>query len=303
MRDFPSTLPRIAGPILILLLAGSTVRAIETLTLRSGNGPVGSPDPFITMLAGPLDTYMPAPLTAADFAAARGGPPASIINHHGAWIAHLPHDPVAEWISTSFNGASNGGSAVYCLPFTVGTPLIDSATLDCFFAVDNYLGGGGNQGIYINEHPLAGSTGGNFSSQHYVGPFNVGALIQPGLNHLYVVGNDVGGPGGIVFSVTLNIVEGTLAAQDQPPAFTLGQAWPNPFNPETEIAYSLSETGTARLAVHDLAGREVVVLADGLQERGEHRARFDGSSLATGVYFYTLTAGQASQTRRMLLVK
>jgi hypothetical protein len=94
-----------------------------------------------------------------------------------------------------------------------------------------------------------------------------------------------------------------VGADDQPTAFQLGEAFPNPFNPTTTLEYSLAETGAASLKVFDLSGREVATLVNGLTERGTHRVTFDAGTLPSGVYFYTLQAAGQTQTRKMLLVK
>ena len=86
-------------------------------------------------------------------------------------------------------------------------------------------------------------------------------------------------------------------------AFSLGAAVPNPFNPSTTIAYSVAQTGTASLKVYDLAGQVVATLVDGMVEAGSHSVVFDGSQLASGVYFYTLQAGDFVQSQKMVLVK
>lgn len=92
-------------------------------------------------------------------------------------------------------------------------------------------------------------------------------------------------------------------ANEQPAAFALAQNTPNPFNPTTSIAFTLAETGPARLTLHDLSGRLVATLAEGVLERGEHQISVDGSQLASGVYLYTLQAGNATASRKMVLMK
>jgi len=94
-----------------------------------------------------------------------------------------------------------------------------------------------------------------------------------------------------------------VAAVDQPRAFQLAPAFPNPFNPATTLEYSLAATGAARLSVHDLAGREVALLADGLQEAGAHQVVFDAAALPSGVYFARLEADGRVATQKLLLVK
>ena len=81
------------------------------------------------------------------------------------------------------------------------------------------------------------------------------------------------------------------------------QNYPNPFNPTTGVRYQVSEVSYVRLAVYDLLGREVAVLVNERKAPGKYELRFDGSSLASGVYVYRLTArltegGQAGRRLR-----
>ena len=85
--------------------------------------------------------------------------------------------------------------------------------------------------------------------------------------------------------------------------FSLGQNFPNPFNPTTAIGYHLPKASNAKLAVYDLLGREVAVLMDGYQTAGEHHVTFDARNLSTGVYFYRLMTGSFNVTRKMLVMK
>ncbi|MFA7332295.1 MAG: T9SS type A sorting domain-containing protein [Candidatus Delongbacteria bacterium] len=98
-------------------------------------------------------------------------------------------------------------------------------------------------------------------------------------------------------------VDETVGAVDTPRAFSLAPAFPNPFNPATTLSYTLAATGAARLAVYDLAGRQVAVLADGLQAAGTHQLNFDAAGLPAGLYLARLEADGHSQTQKLLLVK
>jgi hypothetical protein len=80
-------------------------------------------------------------------------------------------------------------------------------------------------------------------------------------------------------------------------------AFPNPFNPSTTMTYDLPKAGRVGLRVFDLLGREVAVLKDGFVEAGTHRVTFDGSMLASGIYFAQLDAGAFSQTKKLRLLK
>ena len=93
------------------------------------------------------------------------------------------------------------------------------------------------------------------------------------------------------------------AVQTEGGAPLLLQNSPNPFNPSTVIRFALPADAAVRLAVYDLLGRQVAVLIDSRLTAGNHEARFDASSLPSGVYIYQLTAGGRSLTRTMHLLK
>jgi hypothetical protein len=80
-------------------------------------------------------------------------------------------------------------------------------------------------------------------------------------------------------------------------------AFPNPFNPSTTMVYDLPKAGRVGLRVFDLLGRSVSVLADGFAQAGTHHLTFDGSRLASGIYFARLEAGAFSQTKKLMLLK
>lgn len=95
----------------------------------------------------------------------------------------------------------------------------------------------------------------------------------------------------------------TSDAQDHPQTVQLKNAFPNPFNPSTNIDFTLEKTEEVRLVVHNMLGQEVAVILDGLMAPGQHTANFDGLGLASGVYTYTLQAGGFSQTKSFTLVR
>jgi hypothetical protein len=160
------------------------------------------------------------------------------------------------------------------------------------------------------------------------------------LNDLYanastrVAGSDLGSVGVTlppygsgVYTVstthdTLGIVNPILSVSGgdlQPAAYSLEQNYPNPFNPTTRIRYTIgrvvapsgaSSSGVegpaannVRLAVYDLLGREVAMLVNERQAPGIYQVTFDGAGLASGVYFYRLTAGSYVTSRTMILLK
>jgi hypothetical protein len=88
-----------------------------------------------------------------------------------------------------------------------------------------------------------------------------------------------------------------------PGSFALHQNYPNPFNPSTNISFDLTVASDVRLAVYDMLGREVAVLADGRYAPGVHTVAFEAGNLPSGVYLYRLEAGGKKQTRALLLSK
>ncbi|QXD17116.1 T9SS type A sorting domain-containing protein [Rhodocaloribacter litoris] len=88
-----------------------------------------------------------------------------------------------------------------------------------------------------------------------------------------------------------------------PRRVTLEQNYPNPFNPQTTIEFRLDRPQAVRLAVYDVLGREVAVLAEGLQPAGVFRATFDATGLSSGLYLYRLQTEAGVLSRTMMLVK
>ena len=80
--------------------------------------------------------------------------------------------------------------------------------------------------------------------------------------------------------------------------------YPNPFNPTTNLEYGISELGYVSLKVYDMMGREVVTLVNEKKNAGIHSLKFDGSSLSSGIYYYTLSVnGIRMETKSMVLMK
>ena len=90
---------------------------------------------------------------------------------------------------------------------------------------------------------------------------------------------------------------------DLPVQAALWPNYPNPFNPSTAIRYEIPVAGHVHLAVYDATGKEVAVLVDEVREAGRYDARFDGASLASGVYFYRLETATTRIMKQMILLK
>jgi len=90
-----------------------------------------------------------------------------------------------------------------------------------------------------------------------------------------------------------------------PSDFRLFQNYPNPFNPSTNISYQLPVNSFVTLKVYDVLGNEAAVLINEWKEAGSYSAQFttSGKQLASGMYFYTLTAGKFTDTKKFILLK
>ncbi len=95
-----------------------------------------------------------------------------------------------------------------------------------------------------------------------------------------------------------------------PDNYTLAQNYPNPFNPVTKIKFEIPENskskmgdGIVTLMVYDLLGKEIKTLVNERLMPGTYEAEFDGSNCPSGIYFYKLSAGNFSKTKKMILIK
>ncbi len=95
----------------------------------------------------------------------------------------------------------------------------------------------------------------------------------------------------------------TPAAGTQPDQFVLAQNFPNPFNAQTSIQFSVPHEGDVRIEVFDLYGQVVTVLRDGPAPVGAHMVHWTGNNNASGVYFYRMLFDGLSQVKPMMLLR
>jgi hypothetical protein len=177
---------------------------------------------------------------------------------------------------------------------------------------DVYVGGYcKNQAGNANADYLACWNGQSWRAVGTGTTYGVNALAI-GQSKLYAGGEPavVGGAPALGFTswaVGTGIAAATMSAVSEvekmkATEYGLDQNYPNPFNPTTTIRYSLKEAGRAKLAVYDMAGRQV--LERELEgQAGWNAYQLDGSRLSSGVYFYRLTASSFSKTLKMVLLK
>ncbi len=103
--------------------------------------------------------------------------------------------------------------------------------------------------------------------------------------------------------VTVNPLTGPTAEASATAPSTEVRAYPNPFNPTSTLAFTLTERADVELAIFNTLGQRVALLADGTFEAGEHQAVFEAGSLPSGIYLYRLRAGADLRTGQLMLVK
>jgi hypothetical protein len=96
-----------------------------------------------------------------------------------------------------------------------------------------------------------------------------------------------------------NIIE----VEAKPEEFSLLQNYPNPFNPVTNFKFQIVKPGLVTLKIYDILGKEVSTIVNEELEAGYYSYRWDGSKLASGIYFYRITAGGYTEVKKMLMIK
>ena len=109
------------------------------------------------------------------------------------------------------------------------------------------------------------------------------------------------GMNGSVTATVTDVEESVTALQ--PASFQLAQNYPNPFNARTFIKFNLPVAQPVKLKVYSVTGAEIATLLDGFMPAGEFTVPFDGSKLASGVYFYRLITEKYIDTKRLVLAK
>jgi hypothetical protein len=94
-----------------------------------------------------------------------------------------------------------------------------------------------------------------------------------------------------------------IQGNEVPGRYTLYQSYPNPFNPAALIKFDIPRTSAVKLIVFDLLGREVATLVNDELKAGKYKIDWNASSFASGVYLYKLTAGDFTETKKMILLK
>ncbi len=115
-------------------------------------------------------------------------------------------------------------------------------------------------------------------------------------------------PAGIpqknVMIIKVGVLTGVIRTDDVlPSSYDLMQNFPNPFNPSTEIRFSLPSSSKTSLVVYNILGQEIATLVNEVKNAGNYSVRFDAANVPSGTYFYRLESSGHSELRKMLLLK
>jgi GEVED domain-containing protein/type IX secretion system substrate protein/uncharacterized protein DUF11 len=212
----------------------------------------------------------------------------------GVW--RIPLDvagvPTGIWSQLAVNVTLDNGQVV--VPeIRVLSFMIASADAD-----EDLLIGSWGLGAFINKDPLAGAAFSPLALRE-----GQVSMILPKPDGTVLVGTNEFGIGPLEPVAATATDTAPDADSTIPRGYALEQNYPNPFNPVTTIQFALPETGRIRLAVYDVLGREVALLAAGTLSAGQHQVQFDALNLPSGTYVYRLDTNQGAFAKQLILMK
>jgi len=206
------------------------------------------------------------------------------------------------------------------------TPHTIFATWTQFDTSDVSAGGFGNGDIFASASADGGSTWempinitdsqtpgcfpGECDSDHWA---TLADVVDDNLHVFYTNDKDAGGIPQEEGAATENPMKymtfpasswtGIDDDNNRPVNFSLNQNYPNPFNAKTTISFELKENSPVTIDVYDITGAKVTTLIDNVLTAGNHDITWDAADVASGVYYYKLTAGDATETKQAVLIK
>lgn len=229
-------------------------------------------------------------------------------NTHGVYVST---DNGGNWTQTSLNGATRSlamnGNYIFAgnqVPTAVyvstdnGTSWTQTSlnyrNILSLAAIGNSVfAGTGNYGVYVSNDNGASWT------QRNEGLGDITAWSLSTLNNYIFAGTWYS-----VYRRPLGELTGIRPISTEiPNQFSLSQNYPNPFNPNSKIKMQIAKLAEAKLVIFDILGREVVTLVNEELKPGTYEVDFDGTNYPSGVYYYKLSAGKYTETKKMVLIK
>lgn len=173
------------------------------------------------------------------------------------------------------------------------------AVVGVFFP--NALTGYAVGGNFTDEVVFRTTNGGtNWISEVLPLPGHANSIFFTSLNEGYITCEN-----GVIYKTTnggnpIGIEPVSSEVLDE---FQLGQNYPNPFNPSTYIEFKIASSGLVNVTIYNTLGQLITVIANNEMQPGTYKINFDASNLPSGIYYYTLTAGNYKFTKKMVLIK
>ena len=123
------------------------------------------------------------------------------------------------------------------------------------------------------------------------------------LDEYHTIQETVGFESDMIIGDGLNPHELFEDNSDMPASYSLGKAYPNPFNPTTTIDYSIGQNGQVSMVVYDLSGRVVDTLVDGYKNEGNYKVTWAANAHSSGVYFVRLSVNGYTESHKLMLIK
>ncbi|MCX6641234.1 MAG: T9SS type A sorting domain-containing protein [bacterium] len=209
---------------------------------------------------------------------------------------------------------ANGGSFLYNInvhntgtspvSFQVWNKIRDAANnyYMVWGPISRTLPGGANPSRLLNQTVSGNLPSGTLYFISYIGTYP-GSIADSSFFTITKSAVADGNPWISENYVTGNFLDEYATSTSAPTQFAVVGNYPNPFNPTTNISYSLANAGNVQLTVFDATGREVATLVNGYRDAGSHQVTFDASKLASGVYLYQLSSGSQVASGKMVLMK
>jgi hypothetical protein len=199
-----------------------------------------------------------------------------------------------KWVASGFNYVAMGTNGTVSFPVT--------ADNDGGYRMNlNYQNVAGTQSGSISVDggsPISLSMPGNTDSTSI--PFLSGSFtLSKGPHTIAVTAGHINLDYAILVAEMTGINDGIMS----PSNYALEQNFPNPFNPTTQINFSLAKSSNVELSIYNILGQKVMTLVNGTMSGGVHSVQFNASRFASGVYIYRISAGEFKMSKKMVLLK
>ena len=202
--------------------------------------------------------------------------------------------------------ASNSARDFFAIQWTVGSPETADTLADIYYSTRALTGANWSASTNLTQTNGMNEDGAHLAPYMATTPdgkdwiFSMYWYEEGVTGYLVNTGNP-----HVIYVAPVTVRTGTDVEGDitKNYSFDLEQNYPNPFNPSTSIKYTIAERSNVSIKVFDMLGKEVATLINSEKESGSYEVNFNASDLASGLYIYTINAGNFTSSRKMMLLK